>query len=104
MRVNIYNEEFDTVQVVAWKSEPGAVFFGLRFWLKSCQELLDHSTPENDDRSAVTFWARSTSELRQLNERVQKAIGRCPRPRWVNHPPDTGCPTRSTACSISAGG
>jgi hypothetical protein len=42
------------------------VFFGLRIWLKTCQPLLDHSTPGDDDRSAVTIWARSIEELRDL--------------------------------------
>ena len=38
-------------------------FFGLRVWLKSPQEILYHSTLEDDDRSAVHLRCRTTVDL-----------------------------------------
>lgn len=75
MRVNVYDEEIDEnspPEIIRKVSTNGEVFFGLRVWLKSCQELIDHSTPEDDDRSAVTFWTRDTSKLRRWIEIVRE--------------------------------
>jgi hypothetical protein len=67
MRVQVYSEELgEGVEIVEQTSRQGDVFFGLRIWLKTCQPLLDHSTSGDDDRSAVTIWARSIEELRDL--------------------------------------
>jgi hypothetical protein len=66
MRVQVYHEELDNISLVTQTSRNGETFYGLRVWLKTCQELLDHSTPEDDDRSAVTFWAKDLLTLRQL--------------------------------------
>lgn len=64
MRVQIYEEELgEGVEVVTKVAEGGVTFYGLRFWLKTCQPLLDHSTAEDDDRSAITFWGRNLRTL-----------------------------------------
>lgn len=56
MRINIYEEELtDEVDIVSTTaSNTGITYYGTRFYLKSAPEL--HHTPEDDDRSAVTFW------------------------------------------------
>lgn len=56
MRINIYNEELtaDWVFVKREVEETGKTYYGFRVFLKSAPEL--HHTPEDDDRSAVTFW------------------------------------------------
>lgn len=55
MRVNVYNEEIDSVEIVETVAEnTGIKYYGLRLWLKSAPEL--HHTEEDDDRSAVTMW------------------------------------------------
>lgn len=71
MRVQIYDEELgeelgEGVELIEQTSRNGQKFYGLRIWLKTCKELLDHSTPEDDDRSAVTFWSPSKEKLREL--------------------------------------
>jgi hypothetical protein len=61
MRINIYSEELtDRVEQVE-KTVDGTVFYGVRFYLKSPPDL--HSTPEDDDTSAVTFWAPDRNAL-----------------------------------------
>lgn len=55
-------------------SRNGERFFGLRVWLKTCQPLLDHSTADDDDRSAVTFWAPTVEELRRFVTELHRAI------------------------------
>ena len=55
MRVNVYSAELTKeVNVVSKKADTGIEYFGIRFILASHERL--HYTPEDDDRSAVTFW------------------------------------------------
>lgn len=56
MRINVYNEELTKDFEFAQKyvEETGRTYYGLRLFLKSAPEL--HHTPEDDDRSAITFW------------------------------------------------
>jgi hypothetical protein len=75
MRVQIYEEELgEGVEIIKQVSRNNETFFGLRIWLKTCQPLLEHSTPEDDDRSAVTIWARSLTELQTINAQISRAI------------------------------
>lgn len=63
MRINIYEEELtDEVELIV-KEVPQAggvveTFYGVRLYLKSPEEILKHSTPEDDDRNAITLWVR----------------------------------------------
>lgn len=67
MRVHVYQEEMgEGIEIIETTSRNGEHFFGLRVWLKTCQPLIDHSTPEDDDRSAITFWARDFNDLSAL--------------------------------------
>lgn len=56
MRINVYHEELtdevDFVEVVA--KNTGITYFGVRMFMKSADDL--HHTPEDDDRTAITFW------------------------------------------------
>jgi len=76
MRINVYSEEMgEPVELIQKDGVNGnETFYGLRVWLKSPKELLDHSTPEDDDRSAITFWARTKAELYDLVIKVNQAI------------------------------
>jgi hypothetical protein len=77
MRVQIYQEELgEGVEIIEQTSRNGEHFFGLRIWLKTCQPLLDHSTLEDDDRSAVTFWASSLNQLHGLHHEITTALGK----------------------------
>ena len=58
MRVNIYSEELtEEIKVVSATTFDGKKYLGLRFFLESTYKL--HSTLDDDDRSAVTFWFES---------------------------------------------
>jgi hypothetical protein len=75
MRVQIYQEELgEGVELIEQTSRNGEKFFGLRIWLKTCQPLLDHSTPEDDDRSAVTFWAQTKEDLQKLVNEMRHRV------------------------------
>lgn len=59
MRINVYAEELtaDTELVTKKVTDEKfgtRTFYGLRVYLKSPSEL--HADPEDDDRSAITFW------------------------------------------------
>lgn len=61
MRIHLYQEEItDEVSFVETVTETGRKYIGVRFWLKSHEDL--HHTHDDDDRSAVTFWL-GTREL-----------------------------------------
>jgi hypothetical protein len=55
MRVNIYSQELTPEVGLVWKiSDNGIKHYGVRFMLASSPLL--HHAPDDDDRSAVTFW------------------------------------------------
>lgn len=59
MRINVYAEELtQEVEIVTKEVNDEKfgrrTFYGVRMYLKSPPEL--HSDPEDDDRSAITFW------------------------------------------------
>lgn len=61
MRANIYGEELTTeVQLVKKTADTGVTFYGVRFFLKSPEDL--HHRANDDDRSAVTFWIPWTKD------------------------------------------
>lgn len=77
MRIHIYEEELgDGVELIRKDNVNGnETFWGLRVWLKSPKEILEHSTPEDDDRSAVTFWCRTSVDLIKLVSDMQAVLG-----------------------------
>lgn len=65
MRINVYAEELTTETEVVEKivndgSNYGRTFYGVRTYLLSTDVL--HHTPEDDDRSAITFFVPWTCE------------------------------------------
>lgn len=81
MRINVYSQELTSdVELVETTADTGISYYGVRLFLHS-PDLLHH-TPEDDDRSAVTFWipnAKSMSKddfantLRRMASLVQHA-------------------------------
>jgi hypothetical protein len=55
VRINVYSQELtEEVELIEKKSNTGVVYYGVRMYLASPDVL--HHTPDDDDRSAVTFW------------------------------------------------
>lgn len=59
MRINVYSQELTTELEMVSKPTTGPegeekVYYGVRMYLASPDIL--HHTPEDDDRSAITFW------------------------------------------------
>lgn len=55
MRINVYSQELTKeVTLVSKVADTGREYFGVRMYLASPDIL--HHTPEDDDRSAITFW------------------------------------------------
>lgn len=64
MRINVYSQELtDEVLMVAKKSNTGLVYHAAQLILHSSEKL--HSPPNDDDRSAVTFWLPKSKERRE---------------------------------------
>ena len=69
MRINVYSEEISArIEIVEKTADTGTTFVGLRVYLKSPPEL--HSTAEDDDTSAVTFWFDSRDALAAFHDRL----------------------------------
>lgn len=65
MRINVYAEELtqetELITKEVYDEKFGhRTFYGIRMYLKSPEEL--HSDPEDDDRSAITFWVPWTKK------------------------------------------
>lgn len=55
MRIQVYSQEITSdVRLVCKTANTGKTYWGVRFFLHSPEQL--HHTPDDDDRSAVTFW------------------------------------------------
>jgi hypothetical protein len=73
MKVNVYNEELtERVEFRTKTAGTGVKFYGISFYLASPKEL--HSTPSDDDSSAVTFWGDSPETLHGLLSRALREI------------------------------
>jgi hypothetical protein len=73
MRVNVYNEELtDRVKFMTRKAGTGVEFYGISFYLASPVEL--HSSPTDDDSSAVTFWGDNPERLHRLLSTALKEL------------------------------
>jgi len=72
MRVNIYSEELTGEVILVEKtSDTGRIYKGARVMLHSSDLL--HYEPDDDDRSAVTFWfPKSRSQLLAMAAHFQK--------------------------------
>lgn len=77
MRINVYSQEITSEVVVLHKeSNTGLVYSAVQMILHSSDKL--HHPPEDDDRSAVTFWlpksAHRREEMAQTFERMAAAV------------------------------
>jgi len=73
MKINVYNEELtERVEFGTKIAGTGVKFYGISFYLASPKEL--HSSPSDDDSSAVTFWGDTPEKLRRLLSTALKEI------------------------------
>lgn len=64
MRINVYSQELtDEIVVIEKKSNTGLIYSAVQMILHSSPVL--HHPPEDDDRSAVTFWLPKSAERRE---------------------------------------
>lgn len=64
MRINVYSQELtDEVQTIEKVSNTGLIYSAVQLMLHSSERL--HHPPQDDDRSAVTFWLPK-SKVRRL--------------------------------------
>lgn len=81
MRINVYSQELtDEVNVVSKESNTGLVYSAVQMMLHSSDKL--HHPPQDDDRSAVTFWLPKSEQRREALaltfERMAAEVRRCP--------------------------
>lgn len=85
MRINVYSQELTKeLEVVAKTADTGITYYGMRIYLASPDVL--HHTPEDDDRSAITFWLPnnktfSKQDLVALFEQMAYLIDTAPDPQ-----------------------
>ena len=64
MRINVYSQELtDEVNLIEKVSNTGLTYSAVQLMLHSSPML--HHPPEDDDRSAVTFWLPKSKERRR---------------------------------------
>lgn len=81
MRINVYSQELTSeVMLVAKKSNTGIVYHAAQLVLHSSPML--HHPPEDDDRSAVTFWLPKSQcrreEMARAFERIAEVFRTAP--------------------------
>lgn len=85
MRVNVYSQELtNEVMLVEKGSNTGIVYHAAQLILHSSEKL--HHPPQDDDRSAVTFWLPKSQERREEMAKAFEEIARI----FRDAPPDTG--------------
>lgn len=64
MRINLYSQELtDEVHLVEKESDTGIIYSAVQLMLHSSDKL--HHPPDDDDRSAVTFWLPKSYSRRE---------------------------------------
>lgn len=64
MRINVYSQELTSdTETVIQQSNTGKYYWGIRLFFHSSPLL--HHTPDDDDRTAVTFWLPKSNERRR---------------------------------------
>lgn len=64
MRINVYSQELtDEVLLIEKESNTGLVYSAVQIVLHSSDKL--HHPPQDDDRSAVTFWLPKSKNRRE---------------------------------------
>jgi len=88
MRINVYSQELTKEIRIVNKvaADTGILYFGVRLFLASPEIL--HNTPEDDDRSAITFWIPNAEsftkgDLVRVFMEMAKAVANCPEPQQM---------------------
>ena len=77
MRVNVYSQELtDEVLLVVKPSNTGVTYHAAQLMLQSSPRL--HPPPQDDDRSAVTFWMPKSPERREQMARAFERLWDAP--------------------------
>jgi hypothetical protein len=64
MRINVYSQELtDEVHLIEKESNTGITYSAVQIVLHSSERL--HHPPQDDDRSAVTFWLPKSAARRE---------------------------------------
>lgn len=85
MRINIYSQELTEEVLSIFKpSNTGVTYHAVQFILHSSERL--HHPPEDDDRSAVTFWLPKSAKRRESLARAFDRAAAMVR----SAPPETG--------------
>ncbi|MFM0487976.1 hypothetical protein [Paraburkholderia graminis] len=85
MRINVYSQELtDEVVLIEKKSNTGLTYSAVQLILHSSDKL--HHPPEDDDRSAVTFWLPKSKNRRETLALAFENMARMVR----NAPNETG--------------
>lgn len=85
MRINVYSQELtDEVLTISKESNTGIVYYAAQLILHSSPML--HHPPQDDDRSAVTFWLPKSQDRREAMAQAFERIAEV----FRTAPPDTG--------------
>ena len=85
MRINVYSQELtDEVIHVEKRSNTDVVYHAAQLVLHSTPKL--HHPPQDDDRSAVTFWLPRSADRREAMAQAFERIAAI----FRNAPPETG--------------
>lgn len=69
MRINVYSQELtNEVVSIQKESNTGLIYSAVQLILHSSERL--HHPPEDDDRSAVTFWLPKSADRREALART----------------------------------
>jgi len=66
MRINVYSQELildESPELVTQESNTGITYSAIRIFLHSSEKL--HHPPQDDDRSAITFWLPKSDSNRE---------------------------------------
>lgn len=75
MRINVYSQELTSeVQTETKESNTGLMYSAVRMMLHSSPML--HHPPEDDDRSALTFWLPRSKDRREALARTFELMAR----------------------------
>ena len=85
MRINVYSQELtNEVLIVEKESNTGVIYSAVQIILHSSDKL--HHPPQDDDRSAVTFWLPKSEQRRMQLADTFETMARAVR----NAKPETG--------------
>ena len=85
MRINVYSQELTSeVAMIAKQSNTGITYHAAQLIMHSSPKL--HHPPEDDDRSAVTFWIPKSKDRREEMAKAFEQIATI----FREAPPETG--------------